>query len=284
MKSFLHRYRWTIARRIVQLAALGLFLSTVRLGWTLFGRPILEGDFSSSRFMDLVPLTDPFMALQKLFALQPMPLSVIVGSIIVLAVYWFFGGRSFCAWMCPMNLVTDLASWVRVKLNLRTDLIRVDDRLRYALAIGSLVGSAISGSAAFEWVSPQAFLWREAIWGLGLGFVAAVLGVFALDLLVLKRGWCGHLCPLGAFWSVIGKKGVVKPLFDADRCTRCGKCIPICPEPQVLNLNKAALRGFVAGGECTNCGRCIEVCDDRALYFGPRFKACPTLKSNKKEK
>lgn len=281
--SFLHRYRWTIARRIVQIAALTLFIGTVRLGWTLFGRPILSGDFTSSKILDLVPLSDPFAALQKLFAWQPLPLSMIAGSVIVLGVYWLLGGRSFCAWMCPMNLVTDLASFLRNKFHLRTDLVRIDPRVRYAIAIGCLVASLATGTAAFEWVSPQAFLWREAIWGIGLGFFAAVFGVFSLDLLLIKRGWCGHLCPLGAFWSVVGKAGVIKPLFDADRCTRCGKCIPICPEPQVLNLNKAGERGFVAGGECTNCGRCVEVCSDRALFFGPRFAAHPALPSNKKE-
>lgn len=282
--SFLQRHRWSIARRIVQIAALTLFIGTVRFGWTLFGKPILAGDFTASHIFDVVPLSDPFTALQKLFAWQPLPVSMIVGSLIVLTVYWLFGGRSFCAWMCPMNLVTDLANFLRPKLHLRTDLIRIDPRVRYVIAIGCLFASLGTGTAAFEWISPQAFLWREAIWGIGLGFFAAVLGVFALDMLLIKRGWCGHLCPLGAFWSAVGKAGVIKPLFDADRCTRCGKCIPICPEPQVLNLNKAGERGFVAGGECTNCGRCVEVCADHALAFGPRWLAHPTSRSHNQEK
>jgi ferredoxin-type protein NapH len=45
---------------------------------------------------------------------------------------------------------------------------------------------------------------REIIFGLGLGWTALV-GLFLFDWLVVKHGWCGHLCPLGAFYSVIGR-------------------------------------------------------------------------------
>ena len=144
-----------------------------------------------------------------------------------------------------------------------------------SIAVAALLASAVSGTAAFEWVSPQAFLWRELIWGVGAGLVAAVTGVFALDLLLLERGWCGHLCPLGAFWSVVGKVGVVKPIFDNERCTKCGDCLRVCPEAHVLNFKLAAQRGFIASGECTNCGRCAAVCPENAIRFATRFQAKP---------
>ena len=65
-----YRWRYTIARRLVQLAILGLFIGTARLGWTLFGQPLLSGDFTSSLLLGLVPLSDPFAVLQKLFLLN----------------------------------------------------------------------------------------------------------------------------------------------------------------------------------------------------------------------
>lgn len=143
-----------------------------------------------------------------------------------------------------MNIVTDAAYSARKSLNVPASSLRLSRHARYALAAAALLASAVSGTAAFEWVSPQAFLWRELIWGVGAGLIAAVTGVFALDLLLLERGWCGHLCPLGAFWSVVGKVGVVKPIFDNDRCTKCGDCLRVCPEAHVLNsssrLNEAS--------------------------------------------
>ncbi|MBQ9240769.1 MAG: quinol dehydrogenase ferredoxin subunit NapH [Duodenibacillus sp.] len=282
-----YRWRYTIARRFVQLAILGLFIGTARLGWTLFGEPLLSGDFSSSLLLGLIPLSDPFAVLQKLCAGHTPELTMIAGSLIVLAVWIVLGGRSFCAWMCPMNLVTDLADQLRTWLGIKSDMLRIHQNARYAVAVGALAASAVSGTAAFEWVSPQAFLWRELVWGLGWGCASAVLGVFALDLLGMRRGWCGHLCPLGAFWSTVGKAGIIRPMFDASKCDKCAKCIRICPEPHVMGLKDAAEHGFVKSGACLNCGRCIAVCPQDAIQFGLRFNAKPNqtfMNSNQGER
>ena len=265
----------SMARRFVQLAVLALFIGTVRLGWTLLGEPLLNGTLTSSLIAGSVPMSDPFALLQKLFAGHKPELTMVTGALIVLAIYVIAGGHAFCSWVCPMNIVTDAAYSARKSLNVPASSLRLSRHARYALAAAALLASAVSGTAAFEWVSPQAFLWRELIWGVGTGLVAAVTGVFALDLLLLERGWCGHLCPLGAFWSVVGKVGVVKPIFDNDRCTKCGDCLRVCPEAHVLNFKLAAQRGFIASGECTNCGRCAAVCPENAIRFATRFQAKP---------
>ena len=268
-------WRYLLARRFFQIAVLALFIGTARFGWTLFGQPILAGDLSGSLILGTVPMTDPFAVIQQLVAGHTPELTMMLGGAIVVLFYALMGGRSFCAWVCPMNMVTDSAEWLRARLNLKVEWVRVSPKTRYGIAVGSLIASVVTGTAAFEWVSPQAMLWREAIWGCGLGLVSAVLGVFALDFGVIRRGWCGHLCPLGAFWSIIGRVGVIKPIFTADKCTRCGDCIRACPEPQVLNLNRAAEFGMVRSGECTNCGRCIAICPENALKFGLRMQATP---------
>ena len=87
-------------------------------------------------------------------------------------------------------------------------------------------------------------LHREIVYGAGLGLTSA-LGVFLFDAFVLKHGWCGHLCPLGAFWSLAGRGAQVRVAFDDASCTRCGDCLKVCPEPRVLNFNEAARHGMV---------------------------------------
>ena len=130
----------------------------------------------------------------------------------------------------------------------------------------ALLLSAVTGVAAFEWVSPISMLHRELIYGIGMGALA-VLGVFVLDLLILRHGWCGHLCPLGAFYALVGRIGQVRVDFDTPTCTHCGECAKVCPEPQVLNLRRASEAGMIRSGECTNCGRCIAVCPEDTLHF-----------------
>jgi ferredoxin-type protein NapH len=257
----------------VQLGVLALFVGTTAWGWKLGGRPLLAGDLSASELVGLVPMADPFAVLQMLAAGRWPAGEILAGAAIVLGLYAVLGGRVFCAWVCPLNVVTDAAHVVRARLGVR-DLLHVGHRFRYWMLALALALSAAAGVAAFEWVSPIGILHRELIYGIGSGFVA-VAGVFAFDLLVLRHGWCGHVCPLGAFWSLVGRVGQVKVRFDASTCTRCGDCVKACPEPWVLNLADATRRGMIAGGECTSCGRCVAVCPERSLAFDLRARIRP---------
>jgi ferredoxin-type protein NapH len=133
----------------------------------------------------------------------------------------------------------------------------------------ALVLSALAGLPAFESISPISMLHRELIYGLGLGLTAA-LSILLLDTFVQHRGWCGHLCPLGAFWALVGRiprVGQLQVAFDDGTCSRCGDCVKVCPEPRVLHFNACAQAGRVAGGECTRCGRCVAVCPESSLRF-----------------
>ncbi len=268
--------RFTIARRLVQFGVLLAFFGTLHWGWSVFGRPLLAGNLSAASVAAAVPLADPFAVLQMLVAGHWLATEVLVGAAVTLAAYALVGGRVFCAWVCPMNVVTDAAFWLRSRLGigLGDDPLRLPPRTRYGLLGLALVVSAASGVAAFEWVSPIAMLHRELLFGAGLGLTAA-LGIFLLDALVLRHGWCGHLCPLGAFWAFVGRVGQVKVAFDDASCTRCGDCVKVCPEPRVLHFGHAAANGMIASGECTNCGRCIAICPESSLSFDLRARIRP---------
>jgi ferredoxin-type protein NapH len=261
-------WRYILLRRTVQLSVLLLFFGTVHWSWQLAGRPLLNGNLSSSELLGLIPMADPFAVLQTLLTRHVLETEVLLGAALVLAVYGLLGGRTFCAWVCPVNMVTDLAGWVRARLDIR-DPFYLSRRLRYWILGLALGLSALTGLAAFEWVSPIGMLHRGVVYGIGLGWVA-VLGVFLFDLLVIRHGWCGHLCPLGAFYALVGRVAQVRIRFDAESCTHCGECTKVCPEPHVLNLKSAAEHGMVVFGECTNCGRCTPVCPEGVLSFAWR--------------
>ena len=261
-------WRHIILRRTVQVGVLLLFIGTVHGGWSLAGRPLLVGNLSSSELLSVIPMADPFAVAQMLVTQHSLASRVLVGAAIVLLLYAVLGGRVWCSWVCPMNMVTDLAGWLRIRLGSR-DMFHLSRNIRYSVLALALLLSALTGVAAFEWVSPISMLHRELIFGLGLGWTA-VLGVFLFDLLVLRHGWCGHLCPLGAFYALVGRVAPVRVRFDTPTCTHCGECSRVCPEPQVLNLKQAANAGMITSGECTNCGRCITVCPEDTLHFDMR--------------
>jgi ferredoxin-type protein NapH len=137
---------------------------------------------------------------------------------------------------------------------------------RYWIFALSLPISALAGVAAFEWVSPIGMIHRELIFGAGLGLLA-IPTLLLLDLYVVKHGWCGSLCPLGAFYALVGRRSWLRIGFAADRCDHCGDCVAICPEAQILDFDAMSRAGFIYAGECLNCARCLEICPRDAFHF-----------------
>lgn len=268
MRRLLHRRRLTLARMACELAVLILFAGSARWGWSVAGRPLLLGTLSQSRVLDFIALTDPLALLERLCAGVVPTASALAGAAIITLFYGLIGSRAFCGWICPMTLVVESAAWLRGRLSLPADLIRLPRSARMAALAAALLASLATGSAAFETVSPQALLWRDLIFGTGLSALSAALAIFALELGLMREGWCGHLCPLGALWSLIGRVSPA-PLatirFDDARCTRCAQCIKVCPERQVIRFHDLARTGRIPSGDCMLCGRCVEVCEEEAL-------------------
>ena len=259
-------WRYLFLRRFTQLGILLLFFGTAHWAWELPKKtPLLTGNLSASKFIGLIPLTDPFAALQIFLTGHVLQMEALIGVAVIFVFYLLVGGRVFCAWVCPVNMVTDLAGWLRNKVGVQP-IFHIPRMLRYFILAATLVISVTSGLAAFVWVSPIGMMHREIIFSVGMGFTA-LLAIFLFDLLILKNGWCGHLCPMGAFWSLVGKVGLIRVRFDKNTCTHCGECARVCPEPQVLNLKKLEERGLVYSGECSNCGRCTALCPEGSLAF-----------------
>jgi ferredoxin-type protein NapH len=258
----MRKYKYQILRRLLQAGILFIFFAGNAYGWQ-----VLRGNLSSAKVFSTIPLSDPFAVLQSYSAGSAVAADALTGALIVLVFYALLGGRVFCGWVCPVNIVTDLADKIRTTFNL--DITwkswNIKRGVRYWILALSVILSAILGVAAFEWISPIGAFHRGIIYGFGFGW-AFVLIVFLFDLIAVKNGFCGHVCPLGGFYSLTGRFGFLRIGYDMDKCTLCMKCTDICPEEQVLNM-VGKQSGAVRSGECINCGRCIEVCSDDAVRF-----------------
>lgn len=266
MSKIWSNYRFLILRRMTQIGLMLLYVGGNYWGWNF----IMQGNLSSSLVFKIIPLSDPFATLQIFATGVIVATDLIIGALIITLFYMVVGGRVFCSWICPVNIITDMANYIRRKVGF--DEIQkkqpASRNLRYWIIVLSLILSYILGVTAFEAISPISITHRAIIFGLGLSW-AAMLTIFLFDLFILKNGWCGHLCPLGGFYGVVGKTALIRVDHNKENCTNCMNCKVVCPESQVLfMINKESLQ--VLDGACTNCGRCVEVCDDDALNFDIR--------------
>ena len=268
--------RFLILRRIAQLGFIALFLSG-----PLFGFFIVKGTLASSKTIlpfpkpfDALPLTDPLMVLQSFAARHIPETEALIGALIVLAVYLILGGRLYCSFVCPINPVTDLAAYLRRRLNLGKGLVLRPVTRLWLLAL-IIVLSAVTGTIAWEIINPITALWRGLVFGLSFGFTL-VVAIFLFDLLVASQGWCGHICPVGAFYGLLGRASLLRVSAKGRaRCDDCLECFNVCPEIHVI---APALRGerlgngpIITSSDCTLCGRCIDVCSERCFVLTHRF-------------
>ncbi len=269
-KGWWGAHRWLLLRRASQLGVLSLFMLGPWFGWWL-----VKGNLSYSYTLDTLPLTDPLLLLQVLVTRRTPERNAVIGALIVLAFYAVVGGRVFCSWVCPVNAVTDAASSLRRRLDIRGGADMPRETRLWMLAL-ILVLAATMGSVVWELVNPVSMLHRGLIFGMGMGWLL-ILGIFLFDLFVMKRGWCSHLCPVGAFYGLLGRKSLLRvSATKREACNDCLDCYAVCPEQHVIKLPlKGAAKGVgpvILSGDCTNCARCIDVCAKDVFTFGVRHQ------------
>lgn len=269
VKGWFAAHRYLILRRASQLAVLALFLAGP---W--FGVWLVKGNLASSLTLDVLPLSDP-LVLMQVFASGHVPeTAALIGGVIVLVFYLIVGGRAYCSWVCPINIVTDVAEWLRQRLRI-TGGVQFSRDTRNWLLGAILLVAGVSGSVAWELINPVSMVFRGLVFGMGLAW-GMIVAIFLLDLFVGRRAWCGHLCPVGAFYGLLGSASLLRVAASRrEQCDDCMDCFAVCPEHRVI---KPALKGedrgvgpVIMSGHCTNCGRCIDVCGKDVFEFSTRF-------------
>lgn len=246
---------WGIARRTVQLLMIALLASP------LAGLAIFRGNLAAAELLGL-PLADPLAFLQALLGGRVFVLSYLLSALLVVGFYFLLGGRTFCGWVCPVGLITELADQLRRRLGSGNATLPLTFS-RWSLALVLLVVLA-TGVPLFELCSPIGIVSRAVVFGalLPLLLVAAIL---LLELLLARRLWCRSLCPLGGFYSLLASLSPLRIGFLSARCTHCNDCLKACPVEEVLHPSLELNHPQVAAGDCLRCMACLDACPAKAL-------------------
>ncbi|HWI65248.1 MAG TPA: 4Fe-4S binding protein [Symbiobacteriaceae bacterium] len=242
--------RLPLIRLAVQVGMLGLFLLPAA------GVPYVLGTLASSRLYG-VALTDPVAALEATLASGRVWAPLAVSALLVAAGYLVLG-RAFCAWVCPVGAL--------LRFLPRRRPLRWLERARPEWVLFAVLsGSLAFGIPLVGLLSPVNLVVRALLFGAGLELllVAAVVGLGSAN-------WCRHLCPLGAFYGLLGRVALLRVKLDPSACNRCGACLAKCPMGAGVLAPAVGGRGPAEAQPdlCTRCGDCLGVCPHGALSFG----------------
>ena len=241
----------------------------------------LEGTLNGSRILGF-HLIDPFTTIQVFLATYHLPINVIIGTSTIIIFYLFVGGKSYCSWVCPYGIISEIGEKLHNKLVSKKIIKerKFDHRVRHIFWFMFIIMAFTSGYLVFETFNVVGILSRFIAygWTLALGWV---LIVFLIEVFFSRRAWCTYMCPIGTTYGYIGKVSALRVQWN-DNCDHCMVCHDVCFENQVLDLTKAKYdkqreeKGiktqYVTGADCTLCGRCIDVCHADALKFDFRLK------------
>jgi ferredoxin-type protein NapH len=255
------------------LTAIGCLLLFVLSYW--IDLQLLEGTLVGSRFIGL-HLIDPFVTLQVFFSHHAVPINMAIGTATILAAYLILGGRSFCAWVCPYGILSEIGESIRFRLIEKGILkkgVRLPGSTKYFVWAAFLLASFLTGILVFETLNVVGIIYRVLLYS-GMLSLMVVFLILLVEIFISRRVWCRSICPVGATYGLLNPVSLLKIKADKSRCNKCGLCTAVCHVPEALApvFAKETKAVYIVSTDCTLCGRCMDVCSENVLTFSNRLK------------
>jgi len=291
---------WVSLRKIVQIAALAVFLY-------LFVTSRQSGLASDA--LNLPMRLDPLGMLANALASK----TFLAGSSIAILVIilTLVAGRAWCGWLCPLGTTLDILTPRRKKFDEAKAPAPSWRSVKYGLLLTTLI-AALFGNLTLLVLDPLTILFRTltiSAWppvdqlttslehSLSnvpfledflssfdsalrpavlpnlpiyyrdvILFAVVFITVVALNW-IAPRFWCRYLCPLGALLGLLSKVAVFRRVVGND-CKDCGVCSSHCPTGTI-----DPDRNYTSDpSECTLCLDCLQQCPRSSIKITPGLK------------
>lgn len=272
---------WRV-RRLVQT---GFLLTCLVLGWQ-FVRFVQAARAGEMPLPTRPPGVEGFLPISGLMGLRDWWLGGSLNGIhpaatvllLIFLVMAVFLRKAFCAWVCPVGLISEMLAWLGRRAygrNFRTwrwlDLpLRSLKWLLLGFFVYHIFTMPAPGLRAFiESPYNRVSDVKMALFFIELGRVGAiVLVLLAIGSTFVNGFWCRYLCPYGAFLGFFARFSPTRVRRDPVSCIDCSKCDAICMARLPVSRSTN-----VWSVECTGCMDCVAACpvdDALGVQAGPK--------------
>lgn len=181
-------------------------------------------------------------------------------------------GRMPCAWVCPFGLIQELIHKIpsgkfeipRFLIYIKYVVLALFIFLLPLLAVDEL-GYGITWfckyvcpAGTLEAGIPMMFLMPSLKELIGVLYYhkVALLVIFLILMVFVRRPFCRIVCPLGAIYSLFNKVSIFRMVHDPDACVGCEQCYRDCP---------MGVR-FYLGANQIDCIRCMKCYQESCKY------------------
>ncbi len=217
---------------------------------------------------------------QALASLRILPKQAITGVAYILGTILLFSlifGRFVCGWICPFGFLQEII--YKIPYFPKKSTPKSFRPIKYILLFFlifvfplSFIDATGYGKAWFCRFLCPAGTFEAGIFNLALHpglrtligiifyFKLFILAMILILCMIYLRFFCVVFCPLGAFYGLWQRFGLIKLKWEVKRCLDCKICEEICPIglkiPQELDSK-----------ECIRCLKCLRICPAHAIYL-----------------
>ncbi len=189
------------------------------------------------------------------------PFSLILWGAVLLSFAWW-GRGFFCGWLCPYGAMQEFSGLVAQRigipqLRIRKTADRALKKLKYLVLLALLAMTGYAPAALDTWAEVEPFKTAVTTYFVREWYFVAYAVAWLLLGMIVFRGFCRYVCPLGAVMAIGGWLRLRNWIPRRAQCgTRCQLCAVRC------QYDAIETSGRIAYDECFQCLDCVTIYHD----------------------
>jgi NosR/NirI family nitrous oxide reductase transcriptional regulator len=191
------------------------------------------------------------------------PFSLLIWLVVIIS-FVLWGRGFFCGWLCPFGALQEFADVIgrALKLPQIEPSPAWDARLKYLkyVVLAGMIATVLAVPSSIDKVAEvEPFKTAITVYFLREWYYVAYAVFWLLAGMVLFKGFCRYVCPLGAVMAI---GGIFRGRDWIARREECGSPCQLCKVK--CRYGSIKKTGEIAYSECFQCLDCVTIHDDAA--------------------